>query len=123
MQGEASFAQIITKDRLSPVQLVRAGRAGFDRAVLQTPRLALALDALLQVYDHVLLDAGAATDLPAELLAAKAQAIVVPDAAMSLDARAVMRDELRAVGFRGVTMLSRPVEVSGVAEPGSLVAA
>ena len=33
MQGEASFAQIITKDRLSRVHLVNAGRPGFDRAL------------------------------------------------------------------------------------------
>ncbi len=58
MQGEASFAQIITKDRLSRVHLVSAGRPGFDRAQLQSPRLTLAIDALLRVYDHVLLDAG-----------------------------------------------------------------
>ena len=123
MQGEASFAQIITRDRLSRVQLVGAGRAGFDRALLRSPRLTLAIDALLQVYDHVLLDAGTASDLPAELLAAKAQAIVVPDAAMLPDARAVMRDELRAVGFRGVTMLSGPVEVSDATEHDPRVAA
>ena len=67
MQGEASFAQIITRDRLSRVHLVSAGRPGFDRALLQSPRLTLAIDALLRVYDHVLLDAGTASDLPAEL--------------------------------------------------------
>jgi Mrp family chromosome partitioning ATPase len=123
IQGEASFAQIITKDRLSRVQLVGAGRAGFDRALLHSPRLMLAIDALLQVYDHVLLDAGTAADLPAELLAANAQAIVVPDATMSSDARAQMRDELRAVGFLGVTMLSKPAEILDVAESGSRAAA
>ena len=123
VQGEASFAQIITKDRLSRVQLVGAGRAGFDRALLRSPRLMPAIDALLQVYDHVLLDAGTATDLPAELLGANAQAIVVPDAAMSADARAVMRDELRAVGFLGVTMLSKPVDASELAESGARAAA
>ena len=79
MQGEASFAQIITKDRLSRVHLVSAGRPGFDRAQLQSPRLTLAIDALLRVYDHVLLDAGTASDLPAELLTSQARAVVVPE--------------------------------------------
>ena len=88
MQGEASFAQIITKDRLSRAHLVSAGRPGFDRAQLQSPRLTLAIDALLRVYDHVLLDAGTASDLPAELLTAQARAVVVPDASMASDARA-----------------------------------
>ena len=41
MLGEASFSQVITKDRLSRVHLVSAGRPGSDRALLQSPRLTL----------------------------------------------------------------------------------
>src|SRR5947209_7461224 len=48
MLGEASFSQVITKDRLSRIQLVSSGRAGFDRTLLQSPRLVLAIDALLR---------------------------------------------------------------------------
>src|SRR5712672_606352 len=51
MMGEASFSQVITKDRLSRIHLVSAGRPGSDRAALQSPRLTLAIDALLRVYD------------------------------------------------------------------------
>ena len=116
MQGQASFAQIITKDRLSRVHIVSAGRPGFDRSQLQSPRLTLAIDALLRVYDHVLLDAGAATDLPAELLTAHARAVVVPDASMDRDARSIMCDQLRAVGFSDVTMLSKPCQPSDAME-------
>jgi len=108
MLGEASFSQIITKDRLSRVHLVNAGRSGSDRALLQSPRLTLAIDALLRVYDHVVLDAGSASDLPAELLTAQARAVVVPDASMAADARSLMCDQLRAAGFSDVTMLSKP---------------
>jgi polysaccharide biosynthesis transport protein len=122
MQGEASFAQIITKDRISRVQLVSAGRPGFDRAHLQSPRLTLAIDALLRVYDHVLLDAGAASDLPAELLTSQARAVVVPDASMASDARELMCDQLKAVGFSDVTMLSKPCQAED-AEPGPRVVA
>jgi succinoglycan biosynthesis transport protein ExoP len=117
MQGEASFSQVITKDRLSRVHLVSAGRPGFDRALLLSPRLTLAIDALLRVYDHVLLEAGAASDLPAELLTAQARAVVVPDASMAADARALMCDQLKAVGFSNVTMLSKPPQPSDVVEP------
>ena len=117
MQGEASFAQIITRDRLSRVHLVSAGRPGFDRAQLQSPRMILAIDALLRVYDHVLLDAGAASDLPAELLTSQARAVVVPEASMTSEARAQMCDQLRAVGFSEVTMLSKPCEASDAVEP------
>jgi succinoglycan biosynthesis transport protein ExoP len=123
MLGEASFSQVITKDRLSRVHLVNAGRPGFDRALLQSPRLTLAIDALLRVYDHVLLDAGSASDLPAELLTTQARAVVVPDASMAADDRALMCDQLRAVGFSEVTMLSKPLQPSDAVEPGPRVVA
>src|SRR6266851_1743453 len=98
MLGETSFSHVITRDRSSRVHLVSAGRPGSDRALLQSPRLALAIDALLRVYDHVLLDAGTASDLPAELLTAQARAVVVPDPSMTADARTSMCDQLRAAG-------------------------
>jgi len=123
MLGEASFAQVITKDRLSRVHLVSSGRPGSDRALLQSPRLGLAIDALLRVYDHVLLDAGTASDLPAELLTAQARAVVVPDASMAADARNVMCDQLKAVGFNEVTMLSKPAQPSDAVDPGPRVVA
>ena len=123
MLGEASFSQVITKDRLSRVHLVSAGRPGSDRALLQSPRLTLAIDALLRVYDHVLLDAGTASDLPAELLTAQARAVVVPDASMAADARTLMCDQLKAVGFTDVTMLSKPAQPSDAVEPGPRVVA
>jgi tyrosine-protein kinase Etk/Wzc len=123
MQGEASFAQIITKDRLSRVHLVSAGRPGFDRTQLQSPRLMLAIDALLRVYDHVLLDAGAASDLPAELLTAHARAVVVPDPSMDSDARSITIDQLRAVGFAEVAMLSSPCQATDAMERGPHVVA
>jgi uncharacterized protein involved in exopolysaccharide biosynthesis/Mrp family chromosome partitioning ATPase len=123
MQGEASYSQIITKDRLSRVHLVNAGRPGFDRTQLQSPRMTLAIDALLRVYDHVLLDAGTASDLPAELLTAGAQAVVVPEASMAQDARTLMCEQLRSVGFSEVTMLEKPAAGSDVTEPGPRVAA
>jgi uncharacterized protein involved in exopolysaccharide biosynthesis len=123
MLGEASFSQVITRDRLSRVHLVSAGRPGFDHALLQTPRLTLAIDALLRVYDHVLLDAGTASDLPAELLTAQARAVVVPDASMAVDARTLMCDQLKAVGFSEVAMLSKPAQPSDAVESGPRVVA
>ena len=123
MRGEASFTQVITKDRLSRAHLVSAGRPGFDRSLLQSPRLTLAIDALLKVYDHVLLDAGSASDLPAELLTSQARAVVVPDASMTADARNTMCEQLRAVGFSEVTMLSKPVLPSDAIDPSLRVVA
>jgi succinoglycan biosynthesis transport protein ExoP len=123
MMGEASFSQVITKDRLSRVHLVNAGRLGSDRSVLQSPRLTLAIDALLRVYDHVLLDAGTASDLPAELLTTEACAVVVPDASMNADGRKMMCDQLRSAGFNEVTMLSKASPASDFADNGPHVVA
>lgn len=123
MQGEASFAQVITRDKLSRLHLVTAGRPGFDRSLLQSPRVGLAIDALLRAYDHVLLDAGGASDLPAELLTTNARAVVVPDASMAPDARTQMCEQLKAVGFSEVTMLSKPVQASDAVETPRVVAA
>ena len=123
MQSEASFAQIITRDTQSRLHLVSAGRPGFDRAQLQSPRLALTIDALTRVYDHVLLDAGAASDLPAELLTSQARAVVVPEASMATEARAQMCDQLRAVGFAEVMLLSKPCQPSDAVETRHVVAA
>ncbi|WP_438275147.1 GumC family protein [Nitrobacter sp.] len=114
MLGEASFGEVISRDGHSPVHLVVAGRSGADRALLQSPRLTIALDALLRVYDHVLLVAGTATDLPAKLLTEQARAIVVPDPSMSVEARSRFGDQLTAIGFASVTMLdpmSLPPEI------------
>jgi Mrp family chromosome partitioning ATPase len=122
MQGEASFSQVITRDRLSRVHLVSAGRPGFDRTQLQSPRMTLAIDALLCVYDHVLLDAGTAADLPAELLTTNARAVVVPEASMPPDARALMCEQLRSAGFSDVTMLDKPASADAL-EAGPRVAA
>ncbi|UFZ06105.1 exopolysaccharide transport family protein [Bradyrhizobium ontarionense] len=118
MLGEASFSAIITKDQATRLHLVNAGRPGADRAQLQSPRLALAIDALLRVYDHVLLDAGNASDLPAELLTAGARAVVVPDPNMPAEARSQMSEQLREVGFGTVTMLKTPVEGANRNQPG-----
>jgi len=123
MQGEASFAQIITRDRVSRVHLVGAGRPDFDRTLLQSPRLTLAIDALLRVYDYVLLDASAAFDLSAELLTARAWAVVVPDASMTVDSHALTSQQLTAVGFSEVTMLSKPAQLTGTGETRPQVAA
>ena len=117
IKGEASFSEIITRDTLSRVHLVTAGRPGFDRSLLQSPRLGLALDALLRVYEHVLLDAGAASDLPAELLTTNGHAVVVPDPSLEAGARAQMCEKLTAVGFPEVTMLSQPARPAETIEP------
>ena len=50
------------------------------------------------------------------MLTSQARAVVVPEASMAPDARALMCDQLRAVGFSEVTMLSEPCEASDAVE-------
>jgi uncharacterized protein involved in exopolysaccharide biosynthesis/Mrp family chromosome partitioning ATPase len=123
LQGEASFGQIITRDRSSRAQLVNAGRPGFDRALLKSPRLTLAIDALLRVYDHLLLHAGTASDLPAELLTSAARAVMVPDASMPPESRTVVCEQLKAAGFSEVVLLSKPALSSDPSAAHGVVAA
>ncbi|MDB5500371.1 MAG: lipopolysaccharide biosynthesis [Tardiphaga sp.] len=123
MLGTASFGEVITKDTLSRVHMVSAGRAGSDRAQLQSPRLTMALDALLRVYDHVLLDAGTAADLPAGLLTENGRAIVVPEATMSGEARELMCEQLKAVGFSEVVMLRSAPKPADAIAPGERIVA
>ncbi|RTL50346.1 MAG: lipopolysaccharide biosynthesis protein [Bradyrhizobiaceae bacterium] len=107
MTGRASFGQVITRDRFSGLHLVGGGREP-DRAVLQSPRLGMAIDALLRAYDYVVLDTGTAADLPAALIASQAHAVIVPASGLGAEARAAMRDQLLASGFVAVTILDAP---------------
>lgn len=123
MQGSASFNEIITKDRLSGVHIVGAGREAGQRQLLQLPRINLAVDALSRAYDHVVLDAGTASDLPANAIAAQAHAVIIPDPEITASARDVMKSQLIASGFIGVTILSTPPKAMDLGAPGERVAA
>jgi len=48
---------------------------------------------------------------------------VVPDASMTADARTLMCEQLTAVGFSDVTMLSQPAQPSDAVEPSPRVVA
>ena len=105
VSGAATFGQIITRDRMSRAQIVGAGQMKPESAMLKSPRLALAIDALTQVYDHVILDAGAIDDLPEELAASNAQALLVTRSMFDNATRAAVESELIKAGFRSVAVL------------------
>jgi uncharacterized protein involved in exopolysaccharide biosynthesis/Mrp family chromosome partitioning ATPase len=118
MQGAASFGEIITRDRLSGVHIVGAGRDAAQRELLQLPRINLAIDALSRAYDYVVLDAGTASDLPANVIAVQSHAVIIPDPAITMTAREVMKSQLLASGFVGVTILSAPPKAVDFGAPG-----
>ena len=105
-RGLASFGQIINRDTRSSLHMIGAGIQP-DRALLTSPRVVMALDALMQTYDHVVLDAGTAIDLPPSLIASQAHAVILPAPGISDAAKATMRAQLLASGFVAVSILNR----------------
>jgi uncharacterized protein involved in exopolysaccharide biosynthesis/Mrp family chromosome partitioning ATPase len=105
LAGTATFGDIITRDRMSRVQIIGSGTGKVDAAMLQAPRLAVTINALMQVYDHVVLDAGSLDDVPEQLVLARAHAVLVTVSGLDDQVRTVVRNELLGAGFRGVTML------------------
>lgn len=105
-RGVASFGQIINRDTRSPLHVIGAGIQP-DRTLLTLPRVVMALDALMQTYDHVVLDAGTAIDLPPSLIATQAHAVILPAPGLSETAKATMRTQLLASGFVAASILDR----------------
>ena len=103
LRGQASFADVITRDQFSNVHLVATGNVGGDSAALgASPMLQSAIDALAQSYDFVVIDAGAIGDVAAAPFASRAVLI-------ALDANNVAvrsaRDRLAAAGYANVDVV------------------
>lgn len=107
IEGEATAGEVITRDQISPLHLVGAGRRAKDvSAVLQSPKLAVFIDALGRTYDHVIIDAGTVTDKSAERLAALAPTGVLVVGQPPADNVEAARERLRTAGFDDVTVLA-----------------
>jgi hypothetical protein len=80
--GTASLTQIITRDRLSRIHVIATGRAAGDpAAIMGSPRLATVIEALARSYDHVVINGGALSEMPADQLTQLASgAILIADA-------------------------------------------
>ena len=103
VRTNASFGQIIARDRSSRAHVIGAGRVGADgAAVLASERLAIAIDALGRSYEHVVLDTGAMPELPADRLARLASQAVLVTAGAAPEVVQMARDELTTAGFAGV---------------------
>jgi uncharacterized protein involved in exopolysaccharide biosynthesis/Mrp family chromosome partitioning ATPase len=101
--GAASFGQIVTRDKFSRVHLVATGAvAGEGAAILASPRLVMALEALARSYDHVVIDAGAVPDMMSGPLARIAPRAVLVTADSSGPATEAARERLTAAGFTDV---------------------
>jgi succinoglycan biosynthesis transport protein ExoP len=106
-RGAASFANVITKDRLSPLHLISSGLAPLDRIdMLSSPGMATNFDALARSYDHVVVDAGVMVGPEIERLAEMAPHAVLVAETLSSAATNSARERLLASGFGDVTMLA-----------------
>jgi uncharacterized protein involved in exopolysaccharide biosynthesis/Mrp family chromosome partitioning ATPase len=107
IRGAASFRHIITRDRLSRVHVVAAGRAPADiNSVVTSERLAVGMNALARTYDHVVIDAGALPQIPLERFARLAPHAVLVAPGMPETAANAARERLIAAGFTDVTTFS-----------------
>jgi exopolysaccharide transport family protein len=109
VRGTASFGQIITRDRISRVQVVPAGRVGSDAAMIfMSERLGPALDALSRTYDHVVIDAGAASYVPADRIARLTPCAVLVAGGAAQDSLNATRDDLANAGFIDIAVFTGP---------------
>jgi polysaccharide biosynthesis transport protein len=106
VRGQASFGEIITRDRFSRLHLVAVGQAGTDGpAVIVSQRLATTIDALARAYDHVVIDAGALSETAIEQLARLTPRAVLVATTVTNPATTAARDRLIAAGFADVAVL------------------
>jgi uncharacterized protein involved in exopolysaccharide biosynthesis/Mrp family chromosome partitioning ATPase len=103
----ASFGDVITRDRLSRVHVIGAGRATANaEAIMSSQRLAVTLEALARSYDYVVVDAGALPEIAAERFARLApRAVLVVDDLDSAAADAA-RENLLNAGFPNVSVIA-----------------
>ena len=107
VRGTASFGQIITRDRISRVQVVPAGRVGSDAAMIfMSERLNIAMDALSRTYDHVVIDAGAAPYAPADRIARLASCGVLVAGDLTEEAAKTMCGHLANAGFSDIAVFT-----------------
>ncbi len=107
VRGTASFGDIITRDQYSRVHLVATGNVGNDAAALgASPMLATVIEALVQSYNHVVIDGGSAADVAVERFVPLAtQAVLVTGDPANADTRAA-RERMMRAGFGEVAVLA-----------------
>lgn len=112
VRGQAGFGDIITTDQFSQVHLVATGNVGSDAlALAASPMLQTIIDALAQSYDHVVLDAGSAADMPVESFAHLAQLSVLVAANPADAVTRSARERMTMAGFADVTMVAGAAQI------------
>jgi uncharacterized protein involved in exopolysaccharide biosynthesis len=106
--GIASFGDLITRDRYSPVHVILAGQTpSASTVVLRSPRLSVAIEALARSYDHVVIDGGLLSEATLDLFARLALLAVLVAEGVADPAVASARDSAVAAGFANVNVLAK----------------
>ncbi len=112
VHGTASFGDVITSDRFSPIHLVATGDVGDDAAALAaSPMLATMIEAMGCAYDHVVIDVGSAAEIPLERLAPLAARAVLVAADPANPATKAARERLITAGITDVTLMAGAPQV------------
>jgi polysaccharide biosynthesis transport protein len=116
VRGMASFGDVITRDKLSRVHLVAAGRIGADGpAIVASPRLAMMVEALARTYDHVIIDAGATFEAAIERLYRLAPRAALVATEQALPSTTAACDRLAAAGYGEIAVLDGAATVAAAA--------
>ena len=116
VRGMVSFGDVITRDKLSRVHLINAGRAGGDAAtILGSPRLGMLIEALARAYDHVMIDAGPALDAPVERLYRLAPRGVLVATDQDAPATQAARDRMASAGYADIAVLDGAASAAAAA--------
>jgi Mrp family chromosome partitioning ATPase len=106
LRGTASFGEVITRDQFSSVHVVATGdAAGEGAALASAPMLPAIVDALLQSYDFVIIDAGAIAETAPEHIAALAGCAVLVTGDVAGAGARNARERMAAAGFGEVAVL------------------
>jgi tyrosine-protein kinase Etk/Wzc len=106
IRGTASFGDIVTRDRFSPVHVVAAGEVGGDAPMLAaSPMLATMIEALARSYDHIVIDVGSAADAAVERFAPLSPRAVLVAADPANPATRAARERLVLAGYADVMVL------------------
>ncbi len=116
VRGAASFGDVITRDKLSRIHLIAAGRLGGDGAeVVASPRLAMMVEALARTYDHVIIDAGTTFEAAVERLHRLAPRAVLVATEQTSAATEIARDRLIAAGYGEIAVLDGAASAAAAA--------
>ena len=121
VRGEASFGDVITRDRATRLHLVAAGQVGNDaEGIFVSQMLWAAIGALAQSYDHLVIDAGAQSETALHgasktrvnalvpIVQVAPWAVLVGGVATAAPALNALSEELATAGFAHVSVLTGP---------------